>query len=314
VVRSQLPEQRVVVAVYDGGFATDHPDLDDSFWVNPGEVPGNGIDDDGNGVVDDVNGFDGTTGRGRIQLGSDTFHGTHVAGIIAAEDNGFGVTGVAAGHAQVMGLVAAMLRSSELATFERCVDYVVRMKQEHGVALRVMNASIGSHYRDASEQARWTAAVQKLLDADILLVVAANNGGFRNNLDDEPFFPAVVDLPNVVTVAAMDRAHDKLAGYSSYGPRTVELAAPGTGIRSTVPFGMYEVKEGTSMAAPYVSGVVARLFSEHPDLSAVEMRTWLLQLVTPDEDLEAKVSSGGWLDAARIFAAVGPEPYVSEGA
>jgi subtilisin family serine protease len=289
----RVPRELPVVVVYDGGVDQTHPDLDEAMWTNPGEIPGDHLDNDGNGVIDDVHGFDALRNMGGV-LGTETFHGTHVAGIIAAEDNGEGVTGVAAGRAQIMSIHAAMRASREVDAFESAVDYVVMMKQERGVDIRVFNASIGMHNTAPEVAARFEAGVRRLLDADILFVVATANDHGRN-MDEHPFYPANVDLPNVITVAAMNATNDRLARSSGMGPRTVELAAPGVNILSTVPFAGYSRKSGTSMAAPHVSGVAARLFFEHPELTAEEARAIILASVEPDPDLEGKVSTGGKL-------------------
>ncbi len=291
-----------VIAVFDGGVDFRHSDLDGAMWTNPGEVAGDGKDNDGNGIADDMHGFNVGFMSGDVMRGEGTDHGTHVAGIIAAEDNGQGNTGVAAGKAQVLSVGGIYDGADLLTNFERAVDYVVRLKTERGVNLRAVNASFGDAYPDKASQARWKAAVQKLADADILLVAATANGN-GSNMNRVPDFPANLDLPNVLTVASMDRDNDKLARFSSHGDKVVELAAVGEDVLSTVPGGRWEEMSGTSMATPRVAGTAALMFAENPKLTAAQVRDLLVKTVEKDPDLRRKVSTGGKLDMAAAIAA-----------
>jgi subtilisin family serine protease len=300
-----------VIAVLDGGVDYKHTDLDDAMWVNPGEIAGDGIDNDGNGIEDDVHGFNVGTGSGDPMEGYGTDHGTHVAGIIAAEDNGEGNTGFAAGKAKILSVGGLYDGADLLTNFEKSVDYLVKMKTEHGVNIRAANASFGNSYRDVASQKRWEAAVQKLADADILLVAATANGN-GSNMNNVPDMPANIDLPNVITVASMDKNNDKLARFSSHGDKVVDLAAVGEDVLSTVPGGKWEEMSGTSMATPTVAATAARMFAENPDLTAVQVRDLLIKTVEADPDLKGKVITGGKLDMkAAIDAAkatVEPKP------
>lgn len=296
-----------VIAVFDGGVDFKHTDLDDSMWVNPNEIAGDGIDNDGNGVKDDIYGYNVGYNSGDVMRGSGTDHGTHVAGIIAAEDNGEGNTGVAAGKAKIMSLGGLYNGADLLTNFERGVDYMVKMKTEHGVNIRAVNASFGNEYRNPADVKRWTEAVQKLADADILLVAATANG-YGSNLNDVPDMPANIELPNVITVAAMDKNNDKLADFSSYGDKVVDLAAVGEDVYSTVPSSrdgkpQWEEMSGTSMATPTVAGAAALMFAANPNLTAAQVRDLLIQTVEADSDLKGKVITGGKLDIEAAVAA-----------
>lgn len=295
------PKGPPVVAIFDGGVDTKHSDLDGALWTNPNEVEGDGIDNDGNGVADDIHGFNVGFNSGDPMKGEGTDHGTHVAGIIAAEDNGQGNTGVAAGKAQVLSVGGLYDGNDLLTNFERSVDYVVGLKDK-GANIRAVNASFGDEYRDAASQARWKAAVQKLADADILLVAATANGN-GSNMNKVQDFPANVDLPNVITVASMDKNNDKLARFSSHGDKVVELAAVGEDVLSTVPGGRWEKMSGTSMATPRVAATAALMFAENPNLTAAQVRDMLVKTVEVDPDLKGKVSTGGKLDIAAAVAA-----------
>ncbi|HZI09257.1 MAG TPA: S8 family serine peptidase [Myxococcus sp.] len=296
------PSGDPVIAVFDGGVDFRHSDLDGAMWTNDGEVAGDGKDNDNNGVADDVHGFNVGFNSGDVLRGEGTDHGTHVAGIIAAEDNGQGNTGVAAGKAKIMSVGGLYDGADLLTNFERGVDYVVKMKTEKGVNVRAVNASFGDEYRDAASQARWKAAVQKLADADILLVAATANGN-GSNLNGVADMPANLDLPNVLTVASMDKRNDKLASFSSYGDKVVELAAVGEDVLSTVPGGGWEQMSGTSMATPRVAGAAALMFAANPNLTAAQARDLLVKTVEKDADLNGKVSTGGKLDLNAAVAA-----------
>jgi subtilisin-like proprotein convertase family protein len=296
------PQGDPVVVVLDGGVDYRHTDLDGAMWKNAGEVAGDGIDNDGNGIVDDVHGFNVGRMNGDPAQGSAMDHGTHVAGIIAAEDNGVGNTGFAAGKAKIMSIGGVYDGADLLTNFERSVDYMVMMKKEKGVNIRVVNASFGGPYPNAADQARWNAAVQKLNDADILLAAATDNGN-GSNMNNKPDMPANVDLPNVVTVAAMDQRNDKLASFSSHGDKVVELAAVGENVLSTVPGNRHRTMSGTSMATPTVAAAAALAFSINPNLTASQVRDILMQTVDKDSDLTGKVSTGGKLNIAKVIEA-----------
>ncbi len=295
--------QPPVVAIFDDGVDFSHPELAGSAWVNPREVPGNKRDDDHNGKVDDVHGFEHAGGE------SWPGHGTFVAGVIAGAANGKGNTGIAAGKVQLMAV--GNLYSGEDATgrvllerFEKSVDYVIAQKQA-GANVRVVNASFGVDCPDKAMVARWNAAVKKLADHDILLVAAANNGGKTN---DTAHMPAGVKLPNVITVANLDRQNDKLNPTSDRGTQVADLAAIGTSVLSAQAGGGFARETGTSFAAPMVAGAAARLFAAKPDLTAAQVRQLLLDSAERDPDLTGLVSSGAKLDVQAALARIGQAP------
>ncbi len=216
----------VVIAVIDTGVDYTHEDLAANMWVNPGENCTNGIDDDGNGYVDDCYGID--TANNDSDPMDDNGHGTHVAGTIAAVgNNGVGVTGVN-WSAKIMALkfLAADGSGSTAGAIE-CIEYAVNMKIK-GVNVVAINASWGGPNFDPLLRDAIAAAG----DAGILFVAAAGNEG--NDNDSTPSYPASYDLPNIISVAATDH-NDQLATFSNYGATSVDLAAPGVDILSTVP-------------------------------------------------------------------------------
>jgi subtilisin family serine protease len=291
----------VVVGVVDSGVDYTHPDLAANIWTNPFETAGNGIDDDGNGYVDDVHGMNALTGSGDPM--DDNGHGTHAAGTIAAVgNNGVGVTGVA-WNAQIMALkFLAADGSGSTADAIECLNYAASMRQK-GVNIRLTSNSWGG---GGYEQAL-KAAVANTGAAGMLFVAAAGNGGDDGVGDDNDAvasYPSNYDLPNVVSVAATDR-NDALARFSNYGAATVDLAAPGVDIASTVPGATYGLMSGTSMATPHVSGVAALAWSRKPGANPAEVRGALLGGVDKVPSLAGKVATGGRLNALGTLNALG---------
>ena len=231
----------VIVAIIDSGIAYDHPDLAPNIWTNPGEIPGNGIDDDGNGLVDDVHGWDFGANDSDpmdpldLNPGGNPGHGTHVAGIIAgAGNNGTGVTGVM-WTAKLMALKAGGVnRWLTTTAIVSAIHYAVA---NHA---RVINASFAGP--DCSRTLY--DAVSAANAAGVLFVAAAGNEESDN--DTVPNFPANFSAPtvcdgqqkaalaNVIVVAATDQ-NDQLASFSNFGSSTVHVAAPGVRINSTKP-------------------------------------------------------------------------------
>ncbi len=255
-IRSDASE--IVVAVVDTGVRYTHEDLAENIWVNSDEIAGNGIDDDENGFVDDVHGINAQLSP-LLPEGGDPVdengHGTHVAGTIGAVgNNGLGVTGVA-WRTQLMAL--RFLTGSGVGMDSdaiRCIDYAIQNGAD------VINSSWGG---DGVNRALFDA-VERANEAGIIFVAAAGNG--RDDIDVDAFTPAGIDLPNVVTVGNHDDGGD-LHSTSNFGAGKVDLSAPGTRIRSTLhrSDSSYGYKTGTSMATPYVSGILALVMSEYPE-------------------------------------------------
>jgi len=245
--------KNVVVAVIDTGVDYNHEDLAANMWHNPGEIPNNGVDDDGNGYVDDYYGIDTFNGDGDPY--DDNGHGTHVSGIIGAVgNNGIGVTGVnwnvsimaikfigADGWGYTSGAIEAL-------------EYVMMMKSL-GVNVKVTSNSWGSYWYSKALY----DTIKMAGENNILFVAAAGN--WHVDADYElPLYPAAYDLPNIISVAAT-RSDGSLTSWTTYGRSSVDIAAPGEDILSTVPGNSYESWSGTSMATPFVSGVAALLLS-----------------------------------------------------
>jgi subtilisin family serine protease len=238
------------VGVIDTGIDWTHPDLAANVWTNPGEIPGNGIDDDHNGYVDDIHGYDFVNNDGNPM--DDHGHGTHVSGTIAAVgDNAIGVVGVN-WHLKIVGIkFLSAGGSGTTAGAIAAIQYAIRV----GVRL-TSNSWGGGEYSAALLDAINAAGV-----AGQLFVAAAGNAS--SNMDLFPSYPAGYDSPYIISVGATDD-RDRLASFSNYGVEGVDLAAPGVNVLSTLPGANYGVLSGTSMATPHVSGVVALAAGRFP--------------------------------------------------
>ncbi len=248
-----------LIAVIDTGVDYNHPDLKNNLWTNPGEIPGDGIDNDGNGVIDDVHGYNAYLDNGNPMDGHS--HGTHCAGTIAAEgNNGTGVVGV---NWQATILPVKIFSDGGRTTTDailRGILYATKMG-----ARVTSNSWGGGAANDAIKDALQTSPA--------LHIFAAGNDG-KNN-DSRPTYPANYDIPNIVAVAATDNK-DQIASFSNYGRTTVDVAAPGVGIYSTVPNEGYGLKSGTSMATPHVSGMAGLIVSAHPELTNDQLKQRLI--------------------------------------
>jgi subtilisin family serine protease len=285
----------VVVAVIDSGIDLSHPALAANIWTNPGEIAGNGLDDDRNGFVDDIHGWNFVANDANVQDGYG--HGTHVAGIIGATgNNGVGVTGLN-WNVSIMTLRFQDDRGvGYTGDAIKAVQYATMMRRDYGVNVVVVNASWGggTGYSSLLE-----TAIRDAGSAGITFVAAAGNSGANNDVVTR--YPSGYDLPNVIAVGACDST-GTLAGFSDYGATSVDLVAPGTSIYSTLPRGQYGWLAGTSQATPHVSGTVALLAAAKPGISVAEVRSAILGSVDHLPALTGKVATGGRLNA---FAALG---------
>jgi subtilisin family serine protease len=280
-----------VVAVIDSGVDYNHPDLRANRWTNPGEISGNGIDDDRNGFIDDIFGWDfHDDDADPMDVNS---HGTHVAGTIASRgNNALGVTGVS-WNSKIMALkVGPSSTEPTIVTSAviEAIDYMTMMKTRYGVNIVVSNNSYGGPSSSQAEE----EAIARSIGAGILFVAAAGNDT-RNN-DSVPQYPASYSLDGIITVAATDH-NDRLAGFSNFGTTSVDIAAPGVNILSTIPGGGYDFKQGTSMAAPHVAGVAALLAGNHPELTVAQLKSALMVGADPKDGLRGATATGARLNA-----------------
>ena len=284
-----------VVAVIDEGMDINHPDLKANIYTNAVEATGvKGVDDDRNGYVDDVHGYDFANNDASVYdpdpiTGKGDEHGTHVAGTIAAVgNNGTGVTGVN-WQAKVMPLKFLGPNGGYTSDAVEALDYAVK----NGV--KISNNSWGGGGKSQALQ----DAIARADSAGHLFVAAAANGGadgIGDNNDVTPNYPANYPNSNIISVAATDN-RDRLASFSNFGVNTVDLAAPGVSILSTLPRNTYGNYSGTSMATPHVAGVAALIKSQNPTADDGAMKAQILQFAEKKTSLKNKVATGGRLNA-----------------
>ncbi|WP_243105350.1 S8 family peptidase [Clostridium sp. TF11-13AC] len=282
-------KRQVIVALIDTGVDITHPELSGSIWTNTGEIPGDGIDNDGNGYIDDVYGWNFYDNNAQVFTGADDNHGTHSAGTIAAARNGVGTVGICdPAYVKIM-VIKTLGTSSGVGTVSNVVK-AIRYAQANGAS--ICNLSFGT--MKYSEE-----LYQAIKDSGMLFIVAAGNGDASGNgysIDEQPMYPASFELDNIISVANL-RFDGQLDRASNYGVRSVDLAAPGNYILSTITGNDYAYMSGTSMAAPMVTGTAAMLYSCDASLSLMDVRNRILQSARPIESLSGKVATGGMLDA-----------------
>lgn len=276
----------VVVGIIDEGYQYTHSDLAGNAGKNPGEVAGNGIDDDLNGYVDDVYGWDFDSNNNTVYDGTGDDHGTHVAGTIGGQGgNGTGVAGV---NWDVNLLSAKFLGANGGTTANaiKAVDYFTDLKTRHGLNLVATNNSWGG---GGFSQGLYDA-IARANTANIFFVAAAGN-----STTSTLSYPAGYDLPNVISVASID-SNGGLSSFSNFSSTWVDLAAPGGGIYSTLPGNTYGTYSGTSMAAPHVTGALALMRSAYPTATMNQLKQALLDSVVQTTSLAGKTVTGGRLD------------------
>ncbi len=305
----------VPVAVVDTGLSHEHPYFRGGLLVNSAEQNGKpGVDDDGNGYVDDVFGANVQRGNGQL-VETTTDHGTHVAGLVKAIRDQAAVVYAAAARVKVMGV-----RFIDGGGSGSTSAAILGLEYALARGARVVNASWGARGEDAFSQALYDA-FRGLYDRDVLSVVAAGNaeGGFANDNDRTPYYPANFGLPGLLSVASVTPRYGasgqyqglSLSPFSNFGRTTVQLAAPGSyedregsdaGVYSAyaryTPRTLYVRKKGTSMAAPVVAGIAGVVRALNPSLTAYEVRA-LMMKATRSSGLP--IESGGVIDAAEAF-------------
>ncbi|MBI2865731.1 MAG: S8 family serine peptidase, partial [Chloroflexi bacterium] len=276
----------VLIAVVDSGVDLEHPDLSPSLWVNPGEIPDNGIDDDGDGYVDDVRGWNFIAGSNDVL--DDSGHGTLVAGIAAARTgNGVGVAGVC-GNCGIMPV--KVMQPSGAANYS---DMAAGIAYATAKGARVINLSLGGY----ADSRALRDAISSALVQDVVVV-----GGAGNDNTSSPFYPAAYEA--VVAVAGTTIT-DTRAGFSNYGS-WVDVAAPGANILTTAMGGDYLSTSGTSMAAPFASGLAGLLLALHPDWGPALVRSQLKHTADSIDSLNPGYS--GQLGSGRINAGRAVQP------
>jgi len=243
----------IVVSIVDDAITINHPDLQNVIWVNPNEIPNNGIDDDNNGYIDDINGWDTYTNDNDPSPHSNTpawAHGTHCAGIAGAHtDNNIGISAVGFG-VSLMAVKTADNNGLVNQTWDGVYYSIVS-----GADVISCSWSSGSYSQTNNNIIEFG-----INNGSIIVAASGNNGA---NLASNPKYPACY---NGVICVANTTSSDIKAGSSNYGTR-VDLGAPGSSILSTIPYSGYGTKTGTSMSAPMVAGLLGLMKSFSPNTS-----------------------------------------------
>lgn len=295
----------IVVAVVDGGFQMNHPDLQQNIYRNYGEIPGNGIDDDNNGYIDDVNGWNAYNNNGTIPNG---FHGTHVAGIVGARGNNN--TGVAGVNWNVKIMTIAGSSGNE-ATVVSAYAYAATMRElynqtngQQGAFVVSTNASFGVDYGNPINYPIWCAFYDTLGTLGVLNAGAGPNLGI--NIDNQGDIPTT--CPSNYLVAVTNTNHnDQRNNGAGYGIVNMDIGAPGTNIYSCNNSSSYQNATGTSMATPHVAGAIGLYYAAacsqfitdykaNPGALALTMRNYLLTGVDSITSMTNDVSSRGRLN------------------
>ncbi len=287
----------IIVAVIDTGADVNHRDIHENLWVNAGESgrdkngndkASNRVDDDGNGFVDDVHGWNFVTNTPNV---ADTHgHGTHIAGIIGARGgNNFGISGLAP-RVSLMVLKYYDPNTNNLENTIRAIRYAVKMKAN------IINYSGGGVEYAEKE----FAAVKEAEAHGVLFVSAAGNERSNSDETGKHYYPADYDLSNIISVTAINTESQVLAS-SNYGVRTVDIAAPGENIYSTLPNNQFGLMTGTSQATAFVTGVAALVMSNNREFSAAEVKKYILRTGDEHQNLLAKTGTSKVLNSYKAL-------------
>ncbi|HDQ45256.1 MAG TPA: T9SS type A sorting domain-containing protein [bacterium] len=291
----------VLIGIVDTGVLLDHPDLRERIWTNPGEIPGNGLDDDGNGYVDDVHGWDFGDNNNDPNPASefdDAWHGTAVAAVAAAmTDNQIGLASPLL-NARILPVKASSSDDSEQRIRGGYAGIVYAIDQ----GADLINLSFGGAGASNAE----LAVIQYALDHDVLIVAAAGNES-----NDKPFYPG--SYSGVLSVAATDE-NDLKASFSNWGVR-VDVAAPGR--RMYAPWGNenYLYVSGTSFSSPLTAGAAGLLKQYHAGWTARQIAEQIRVTADPVDALNpafAALMGSGRINVYRALTEVVPAIRISD--
>lgn len=298
---ARTPRQ-VIVAVVDTGVDHNHQDLKNIMWKNPREIPGNGKDDDNNGYIDDIHGINtlvrDAQGRATMDTMASHWHGTHVAGTIAAEqNNGVGIAGVA-NNVKIMAIRTVPDAADELDS-----DIVEAYLYAANNGAKIINCSFGKAKNEGGMVVRDT--INKISSKGVLVVISAGNdsmGPFTwHDIDRSAKFPASFDSANTLVIASTD-SKGALSSFSNVGRVGVDVASPGSNIYSTINGNKYSMASGTSMAAPNASGVAAMVMGYYPNLKNISVKQVLMETVTKVPAFQGKMVTEGRLNLKAALA------------
>ncbi|MCB0421037.1 MAG: S8 family serine peptidase [Bdellovibrionales bacterium] len=286
--------REIIVAVSDSGIDLKNPDLQKNLWVNQKEKEGlPNVDDDGNGYVDDIYGWDFANDDNDPT--DDNQHGTHIAGIIGAQGNNrLGIAGI---NWKVRIMAVKWLDSGLRGSTE---DAAKSLHYAMDMGAKVINCSWGedNDVDDYEPPKELVEAIRRAERENVLIVAAAGNEGY--DLKAGAFYPASFKSDHLISVAAVNNQAQlwEAGGHASnYGAQDVDIAAPGEDIPSYALNGVIKPLSGTSMAAPFVSGVAALMLSKDPSLSAPELKRRILNSAKTYPHLRTKIRTAGVVNA-----------------
>lgn len=288
----------VTIAIVDTGIDITHTDLQGIIYTNTAEIPGDGIDNDANGYIDDVNGWNFVGKNNDVtdyeSSSEENDHGTHCAGIIGAGVNSTGIAGVAS-NTNIKILPVKVLGGKD--GYGSTVDIVAGIKYAQKMGAQICNLSLG--YEATKTNSFVDTILKKTISESNMVFVIASGNGDRNyngiNNDITPTYPASYDCNNIISVANLTPT-GTLNTSSNYGLKSVDIAAPGTCIYSTIAENDYDYFTGTSMSAPMVAGGLAEIYSYFTDVTMLQASKILLETAKPLSALSGKISTGGMLD------------------
>ncbi len=283
--------ERIIVAVVDTGVDYNHEDLKDIMWINEGEIPGNGIDDDENGYIDDIHGINtlvrDAQGKATMDMMDGHSHGSHVSGTIGAtQNNGIGIAGVAS-NVRIMG-IRTVPNSSDETDVDVAEAFIYAAKN----GARIINCSFGKAHNEGGMLVKETI---DYIGSEYGVLVVAAAGNSSRDIDRRLTYPASFTSETLLVVASTSK-RGGMSYFSNYGKVNVDVAAPGSGIYSTTPGNRYGNMSGTSMASPNTAGVAAEILSRNPALTPVELKEVIMRTVSKGRRYSAKVVSGGLVD------------------
>ena len=274
--------KEVIIAVIDTGVEYTHPDLASNMWINVLEKNGQaGVDDDGNGFIDDIHGYDFVDNDGDPM--DEKGHGTHCAGIIGAAHNEIGIKGTMKNVRMMAVRFLDKAGTGTVADAISAIDYAIN----NGAHI-LSNSWAGSFYSQALFD-----GVEASTQKGIPFIAAAGNE--QNDNDRWETYPADFALDNVISVGAMTGAGER-ATFSNYGKNSVDVFAPGASILSSYIPRSYKWLSGTSMATPFVSGILGLALSKNINLSVSELKQNLIDSSAKNEVLQ-DYAIGGRADA-----------------
>lgn len=294
----------VIVGIIDAGIDPTHEDLQGNIWENPNETPNDGIDNDGNGYKDDTYGWNFVSNTNNPM--DDNNHGTHVSGTIGAKGgNAKGVAGICWNIKLIAAKFLSASGSGTTANAVKAVDYITDLKSANPGIVATNNSWGGG-----SKSRELESAIKRANTANILFIAAAGNSNADMNFKPNQAYPACYVVPNIIAVASLDKDGAR-SSFSNYSSKMVHLGAPGRGIYSSTstlkgaPY--YRSFNGTSMAAPHVTGACALYKAEYPTATAAQIKNAIITsaMQTPTASMTGKTITNGRLD---VMKALGVTP------